>query len=295
MGTIKRMVTTDGFILASAIDATDIVEEARRIHNTSATATAALGRALSVASLIGTSTKADGGSVTLQFRGNGPGGTVVVVSDDHGNVRGYIQNPQTDVPRKSNGKLDVGGLIGKEGSLTVIKDLRMNQPYTGTVELLSGEVADDIASYFAESEQIPTACAAGVLVNPDGSVQCAGAYLIQLMPGSSASLAVTLEAAVLKAGPVTNMLRNGFTSEQMLSTVLEEFGVQDIEDKEVEYLCYCSRDRVEQALISTGEEELISMIEEQGEAEVTCQFCDKVYDFTSNDLKKLYEAAKPQS
>lgn len=292
MGNIIRMSSNDGFILASAIDSTDIVERAKNIHQTTATATAALGRALSVASLIGVSIKIPEGSLTMQFKGSGPAGTLVVVSDEKGNVRGYLQNPGADVPRKSNGKLDVGSLIGTPGYLTVIKDLRMSQPYIGTVELLSGEIADDVAIYYVESEQIPTACAAGVLVEPDGTVKCSGAYLIQLMPGGDPSAAEFIERTILKAGAVTDMLRNGHTPQSMLRNVLEGIELHQLEEAYPEYKCYCSRDRVEKALISAGKKELQSMADEQGNAEVTCQFCDARYQFSKEELLVLMESSK---
>lgn len=289
MSKMIRMRSADGYIVASAIDSTDIAEAARKIHSTSPTASAALGRALSIASLCGKMLKAKGGSVTLQFKGGGPGGTLIVVSDSEGNVRGYIQNPLVDVDRKPNGKLDVGGLVGSEGFLTVIKDLQMQQPYIGTVELLSGEIADDVACYFAESEQIPTVCAAGVLVNPDGTVKCAGAYLMQLMPGYPAEMSGKLESSVLKTGSVTQMLQNGLRPEQMLERAAGNMDLIFMEESEPEYRCYCSEDRVTRALISTGKEELTAIIEEQGKAEVTCQFCDRLYTFTGTELQTLID------
>lgn len=291
MGKIVRMRSEDGFLLASAIDSTDITAEAARIHGTSATASAALGRALSITSMIGKTIKAEGGSVTLQFKGGGPGGTMITVSDTDGNVRGYIQHPNADVPRKSNGKLDVGGLIGSAGVLTVIKDLRIGEPYGGTVSLISGEIAEDVAAYFAESEQIPTVCAAGVLVNPDGSIQCSGAYLLQLMPGHSEEIIERLERQVLDAGPVTEMLRKGASPEEMLRTVAKEENLVLLEELSVDYRCYCSHERVTGALISIGADEIRSMISEQGNAEVTCQFCDRVYSFSESELTEILQSA----
>jgi len=286
------MNSADGFLLASAIDSTDIAAEAARIHNTSPTASAALGRALSLASLFGKTLKVQGGSVTLQFKGGGPGGSLIAVSDNDGNVRGYIQHPNVDVPRKPNGKLDVGGLIGGEGNLTVIKDLRMETPYIGTVGLLSGEIAEDLAAYFAESEQVPTACAAGVLINPDGTVSCSGAYMIQLMPGYGAEKVDKLERQILQAGNVTDMLRDGLGPEEILRKVVADEELIVIEELDVQYKCYCSRDRVESALVSIGAEEIESLITEQGMAEVTCQFCDKVYNFTLDELNEILEIAR---
>ncbi|NLM61480.1 MAG: Hsp33 family molecular chaperone HslO [Clostridiales bacterium] len=292
LGKIVRMNSADGFLLASAIDSTDIAAEAARIHNTSPTASAALGRALSLASLFGKTLKVQGGSVTLQFKGGGPGGSLIAVSDNDGNVRGYIQHPNVDVPRKPNGKLDVGGLIGGEGNLTVIKDLRMETPYIGTVGLLSGEIAEDLAAYFAESEQVPTACAAGVLINPDGTVSCSGAYMIQLMPGYGAEKVDKLERQILQAGNVTDMLRDGLGPEEILRKVVADEELIVIEELDVQYKCYCSRDRVESALVSIGAEEIESLITEQGMAEVTCQFCDKVYNFTLDELNEILEIAR---
>ena len=291
MGKIVRMRSEDGFLLASAIDSTDIVAEATRIHQTSATASAALGRALSITSLIGKTIKAQDGSVTLQFKGGGPGGTLITVSDTEGNVRGYIQHPNADVARKPNGKLDVGGLIGTDGILTVIKDLGMGEPYIGTVSLLSGEIAEDVALYFAESEQIPTVCAAGVLVNPDGSIQCSGAYILQLMPGYDEQIIDKLERQVLKAESVTDMLRKGFGPEEMLRTILKEEDLVELEELSAEYRCYCSKERVTGALGSIGEKALRDMISEQGSAEVTCQFCDKIYNFSEDELTQILQFA----
>lgn len=292
MGKIIRMSSADGLLLASAIDSTDIAAEAAKIHGTSPTAAAALGRALSLASLFGKTLKVQGGSVTLQFKGGGPGGSLIAVSDIDGNVRGYIQHPNVDIPRKQNGKLDVGGLIGKDGNLTVVKDLRMESPYVGTVGLLSGEIAEDLAAYFAESEQIPTACAAGVLINPDGTVLCSGAYLIQLMPGYGAENVDKLERQIFQSGSVTEMLRAGLDPESILRKVVPDEELVVIEELTACYRCYCSRDRVAGALASIGANEIDDMIREQGMAEVTCQFCDKVYNFTIDELREILDIAR---
>ena len=220
-----------------------------------------------------------------------PRGTLITVSDTEGNVRGYIQHPNADVARKPNGKLDVGGLIGTDGILTVIKDLGMGEPYIGTVSLLSGEIAEDVALYFAESEQIPTVCAAGVLVNPDGSIQCSGAYILQLMPGYDEQIIDKLERQVLKAESVTDMLRKGFGPEEMLRTILKEEDLVELEELSAEYRCYCSKERVTGALVSIGEKDLRVMISEQGSAEVTCQFCDKIYNFSEDELTQILQFA----
>ncbi|MDL2288585.1 Hsp33 family molecular chaperone HslO [Oscillospiraceae bacterium OttesenSCG-928-F05] len=287
MDTIVRGTAGGGVILASAIRSTVLCERAREIHNLSPTAAAALGRVLSVTSMMGAPLKGEGMSVTLQMKGGGPGGTVLAVSDSGGNVRGYVANPQVDVPRKPNGKLDVGGYIGKEGGLTVIKDMNLKDPYVGTVELRSGEVAEDIAAYFAESEQIPSVVAAGVLVEGGVRVRAAGGYLIQLMPGYTEAMIDALEEAVAAAGPVTAMLDGGMGPEAILEALLSPFDFHRSETIPVEYRCYCDRERVERVLLSAGKDELQAMIAEQGGAEVTCQFCDAVYTFSEPELTAL--------
>ena len=209
-----------------------------------------------------------------------------MVSDSAGNVRGYVQDPAVDLPLKAPGKLDVGSAVGA-GSLTVIKDLNLKEPYVGTIELLSGEIADDIAAYFSESEQIPTACALGVLVDTDQSIACAGGYLIQLLPGAEEEVISAIERGVMEVGPVTEALRTGMGPRELLERVLRDFELEAVEESGVEYRCYCSRERVTRALISMGREELRSLIEEQGRAELTCQFCDKVYDYSREELEEL--------
>ncbi len=291
MGKTVRMISADGLIAACAIDATDIVERAREIHGTTPTASAALGRALAVASLMGGALKNERGSVTLRFDGNGAGGRILVVSECDGSVRGYAQNPLVDLERKPNGKLDVGSYVGHEGSLTVIKDMGMKDPYIGTVELIGGEVAEDIAAYFVESEQIPTACAAGVLVGRDGSILSAGAYLVQLLPGGTEEIAEQLEAAVMRAGTVTQLLTAGNGPEEILLTLLDGFDPKKIDEYDARYRCDCSLERVERALISSGRAALEEMINEDHGAEVTCQFCDRVYRFSADNLRTLLEKA----
>ena len=208
------------------------------------------------------------------------------MSDSEGNVRGYVQNPAADLPRKRPGKLDVGAAVGA-GSLTIIKDLNMKEPYVGTIELLSGEIADDIAAYFLESEQIPTACALGVLLDTDQSVLCAGGYLIQLLPGADESVIRTIEQGVARVGAVTEALRDGMTAKGLLMQVLSDFDMEVLEESPVEYRCYCSRDRVTRALISMGRKDLEELIADQGKAELTCQFCDKVYHYSKEDLEAI--------
>ena len=284
---IVRAISTDGMVQAAAICSRDLTERARQIHKTLPVATAALGRALAAASLMGNALKSDGASLTLQFKGGGPLGTVLAVSDNEGNVRGYVTNPQVDLPLRPDGKLDVGAAVGHEGTLTVIKDLHMKEPYVGTIDLLGGEIAEDIAGYFVESEQIPTACALGVLVDRDQSVKSAGGYLIQLMPGAGEDTIAKVEGGILAAGPVSAILEQNDDPEQLLRTVMSDFDLKILETCPVSYTCYCSRQRVERALISLGRQELEQMLSEQGGCQLTCQFCDAVYDFSADDLRGL--------
>lgn len=284
---IIRMLAKDAPLKASAITGRELVERARQIHKTLPTTTAALGRVLMGCSMLGNQLKEEKGAVTVQFKGGGPIGTVLAVSDCTGNVRGYAQNPDTDLPRRTDGKLDVGAAVGTDGFLTVIKDIGLKEPYVGTVSLLSGEIADDLTAYFAESEQVPTACALGVLVDRDQSVLCAGGYLIQLLPGADDSVIERVERRVMEVGPVTNALRDGVSARALLEKVLCDFDMEVVEESAVEYRCYCSRERVERALISMGREELSALIAEQGKAELTCQFCDRLYDFSKEELEML--------
>ena len=284
---IVRAITADGLVKAAAITGRGIVERARNIHTLLPVATAALGRTLMAASLMGDDLKMDGASLTLQMKGGGPLGTVLAVSDEAGNVRGYVQNPHVELMEKAPGKLDVGRAVGETGSLTVIKDLGMKEPYVGTIGLLSGEIADDIAAYFVESEQIPTACALGVLVGTDQSVTSAGGYLIQLLPGAGEDIITKIEAGVARVGSVSHALEGGLDGEGLLRAVLSGFELEILETHPVEYRCYCSRERVTRALISMGRGELTSLIEEQGRAELTCQFCDKVYRYSKEELEDI--------
>ena len=284
---IVRAITADGLVKAAAITGRDLVERARNIHTLLPVATAALGRTLMAASLMGDAMKIDGSSLTLQIKGGGPLGTILAVSDEAGNVRGYVQNPHVGLMEKAPGKLDVGRAVGETGSLTVIKDLGMKEPYVGTIDLLSGEIADDIAAYFVESEQIPTACALGVLVGTDQSVTSAGGYLIQLLPGAGEDIITKIEAGVQRVGSVSHALEGGLDGADLLRAVLSDFDLEILETHPVEYRCYCSRDRVTRALISMGREELSSLIQGQGQAELTCQFCDQIYRYSKEDLDEI--------
>ena len=289
MDQIIRVIAKDAPVKAMAITARDTVERARAIHDCWPVASAALGRLLMAASMMGAVLKAEEGSVTLRVRGGGPLGALTAVSDSGGNVRGYVQNPAVDVPRKAKGKLDVGAAVGGEGDLTVIRDLGMKEPYIGSVQLVGGEIAEDIAAYFVESEQIPTACALGVLIAPDQTVQAAGGYLIQLLPGADDAVVSAVERGVARLGAVSARLDGGMEPLELLQEVLADFELEVLETTSIEYRCYCSEERVSRALISLGREELDKLIREQDGAELTCQFCDRVYRYSGDQLRALRE------
>ena len=288
---IVRAISTDGMVQAAAICSRDLTERARQIHKTLPVATAALGRTLAAASMMGNALKSDGASLTLQFKGGGPLGTVLAVSDNEGNVRGYVTNPHVDIPLRKDGKLDVGTAVGHEGTLTVIKDLHMKEPYVGSVELLGGEIAEDLASYFVESEQIPTACGLGVLVDRDRSVLRAGGYLIQLLPGAPEGIIDRLEKEIMAAGPVTNLLMENDDPESLLRRVMKDFELEILETVPVEYRCYCSRERMAAALVSLGRKQLTELAEDPNGIELTCQFCDSRQRFTPEEIRELLEKA----
>lgn len=282
-----RAISKDGFVKATAVSTRLLTERARQIHKTLPVATAALGRTLAAASMMGNALKEEGASVTLQIKGGGPLGTLLAVSDNEGNVRGTVDHPDVDLPLRSDGKLDVGRAVGSEGTLTVIRDLNMKEPYVGSVGLLGGEIAEDLAAYFVESEQIPTACGLGVLVDRDQSVLAAGGYLIQLLPGAREDTICKVEGSLMAAGPVTGLLSKDADPEVMLRTALSDFDLEILEKSPITYRCYCSRERMERALISLGPEELEAMIAEQGSAELTCRFCDNVQHFTREQLEEM--------
>ena len=290
MDEIVRMMTRDGTVKAMAITGRALTERARQIHKTLPVATAALGRTLMACSMMGDMLKGEDDSLTLRINGGGPLGTITAVSDSSGNVRGYVQNGQVDLPRKGPAKLDVGAAVGRDGYLTVIRDLGLKEPYVGSVALVSGEIAEDLTSYFVESEQIPTACALGVLVDRDQSVLCAGGYILQLLPGADGAVIDRLEEAVGKLGPVTEVLRGGADARALLERLLDGMEPELLERSPVTYRCYCSRERVERAIVSMGAKEIQDMIDAQGEAEVTCQFCDQVYRFSREELEALRES-----
>ena len=288
---LVRGMSMDGFVKVVAIRSTELVRRGTQIQDTTPNATAAFGRALTAASMMGNMQKVENGSMTLQIRGGGPIGTITVVSDPEGNVRGCVPEPHVPLVEKFPGKLDVGATVGTDGTLTVIRDLQMKEPYIGSVQLISGEIGDDVTAYFVQSEQTPTACALGVLVDRDQSVKVAGGYLLQLLPGAPDDVIDRLEAGIQRAGAVTKMLEAGLTPEDILGQVCGDLGVVFMETTEVGYKCYCSRERVESALISLGKQELTEIAEEGKSFPVECQFCDTVYDFTPDDIRELIKKA----
>ena len=284
---LVRGMSMDGFVKAVAICSTETVRRGAQIHKTTPNATAAFGRALTAASMMGNMQKVENGSMTLQIKGGGPIGTIVCVSDPQGNVRGYVYEPNVPLVEKYPGKLDVGATVGTDGTLTVIRDLQMKEPYVGSIELVSGEIGDDVTAYFAQSEQTPTACALGVLVDRDQSVKVAGGYLLQLLPGAPEETIDALEKGIQRAGAVTAMLEQGMTPEDILGQVCGELGILFMETTPISYKCYCDRHRVEGALISLGKKELQQIADEGKTFPVECQFCDTIYEFTPEDLQGL--------
>ena len=290
MDQIVRAVTADGFVKISAVTARDTVERARQIHDLSPTACAALGRTLCGASMLGELMKEDDASLTIRVNGGGPAGSIIAVSDSNGNVRGYVTNPQADLPTRPDGKLDVGGLVGRDGMLTVSRDIGLKEPYVGSVELVTGEIGEDLAQYMVESEQIPSAVGVGVLIDTDRTVRAAGGFIVQLMPGAPESLIEKLETNILFMDQLTTVLdEDGIDA--VISQVLFSLDPREAERHPIEYRCSCSRERITEALRSVGRAELLDMAAEGRNTEVTCQFCDKVYEFTPAELTDL--AAQP--
>ena len=283
MDEIIKAISADGFVSISVVNSRNLTERARCIHNTTPVVTAALGRTLAASSIIGSTLKKQGASLTVRINGGGPVGTIIVVSDDEGNVRGFVQNPTADTPNKAAGKLNVGGIVGKDGMLSVIKDYLEKEPYTGATELVSGEIAEDFAAYFAASEQIPTACAFGVLVDRDRSVLTAGGYIIQLLPGANEGIIDTIEQNVATVGAVTNILKDS-DAEVLLNSVMSGFSPHILERCQVEYKCTCNRERFMAALLSLDKNELEDIRQKGEPVEVSCQFCEAIYVFEPDEL-----------
>ena len=279
-----RGISENGGIVFYGVDSTEIVREMERLHKTSAVTTAALGRLLTAASMMGIMLKSTRDSVTIQVRGGGPAGRLLAVSDGTGNVKGYVENPVVELPPREDGHLDVGTAVGRDGTLDVIRDLGMREPYIGQVPLTSGEIAEDITSYFAISEQVPTVCALGVLVDTDLSVRCAGGFIVQLLPGATEQEIDLLEQNIKAMPSVTAMLEQGKTVRDMLDMALQGFQPDILDSYHVTYRCDCSRERVEDMLRSLGRKEVEKLRDEDPIAEVNCQFCDKIYKVDLNEL-----------
>lgn len=289
MDKIIRCITSDGSLMASAIDSTEIVKVAQEVHQLTRTSCAALGRLLTGTSMMGAMLKSMDASVTVKVNGGGQLGNLVAISDSNGNVRGYVDHPEVDIPLKSNGKIDVGGAVGQDGRLAVLKDLGTGDPYIGQVNLVSGEIAEDITNYYAVSEQIPTVCALGVLVNKDtGMAMLAGGLLIQVLPGADDSAISKLEENLSQLDSVTTMLAKGMSPEEMCRTALQGFEVEKLDEFSVHYVCTCSKKRYAQALMTLGAEEVRNFpLNEDGNAEAVCHYCGKKYYFSKEELEKI--------
>lgn len=281
-----RGISENGGIVFYGVDSTEIVRDMERLHKTSAVTTAALGRLLTAASMMGIMLKSTQDSVTLQIKGGGPAGRLLAVSDGTGNVKGYVEHPVVELPPRADGHLDVGTAVGKDGTLDVIRDLGMREPYIGQVPLTSGEIAEDVTTYFAISEQIPTVCALGVLVDTDLTIACAGGYLIQLLPGATDAEITQLEQNIAAMPSVTELLRAGKKPEDMMELALKGFTPNVLDEREVAYQCDCSHERTEEMLLSLGKKELEKLRDEDPHCEVVCHFCHTKYQFDLNKLVK---------
>lgn len=292
MNKLIRMISEDGTLYVLALNSTEMVQEMQKIHNTSKVCSAALGRLLTAASLMGVLLKGDNDTLTLKINGGGPASPVVAVSNSKGQVKGYIGDGAVGLPLNSKGKLDVSGAVGKDGFLTVIKDLGLKEPYCAQVPIVSGEIAEDITAYYAASEQTPTVCALGVLVDPESeNVLLAGGFLIQLLPTAGEDTISLVEKGLENIKPVTTMLADGMTPEDICRAVLPEFTLQELDTENVEYKCDCSTERVTAALIGAGEQGLREMAEDE-QTEVVCHFCNKKYIFPRKAILKLIDEAK---
>lgn len=289
MGKIVRYITDDGSAFVIACDTTDMVSEMEQIHKTSAVVSAALGRLLTAASMMGDLLKGREDSITLKLNGNGPAGSLIAVADSSGNARGYVQNNIVELSLNDKGKLDVKGAVGTDGYLYVIKDIGLKEPFMGATQIVSGEIAEDVTNYFAVSEQTPSVCALGVLVNPDLTINCSGGFIIQLLPGCPEETISAIENAISEIPSVTEMLSSGMTADDIAKKAMNGIEINKLDESSIQYKCNCSRDRVEKALISTGRESLQEMAQSGEDTTVECHFCDKVYSFTPAEIKNLME------
>ena len=291
MARLTRAISADGSVMAMAIDSTDIAARIEEIHHTSAIVTAALGRLATAASMMGVMLKGEGDSVTVRVDADGPAGVLIAVADSRGFVKAYVENPVVELPLNARGKLDVAGAVGRNGYLRVIKDLGLKEPYSGQVPLVSGELAEDVTQYYAVSEQTPTVCGLGVLVNPDLTVRAAGGFLVQLLPFADDTAIDQLERNVKAIPPASAMIDQGMQPAEICEKLLEGLSPQILDDYLPAYRCDCSRERVERAVISLGKAQLDQLIEEDNGAELSCHFCGKRYAFSEQELRQIRDAA----
>ncbi len=290
MGRITRALSRDGSAMAMAISATDIVTRIEQIHHTSAVITAAAGRLAAAASMMGVLLKADKDTLTLRLDGGGPAGVLLAVSDSQGNVKVSVTNSVVELPLNKMGKLDVGGAVGRNGTLSIIREMGLKEPYIGQVPIVSGEIAEDITNYYATSEQTPTVCGLGVLVNPDLTVQAAGGFLVQLLPFADEKVIDRLEENIKDLPPVSSMIRDGMTPQDIVMKLLDGLKPDILDEYLPVYRCGCSRERTEEMLRSLGKKELDEIIREDHGAEVCCHFCEKKYQFTESELIALRDS-----
>lgn len=287
MGKIVRYITDDGSAFIIASDSTDMVAKMEQVHKPSAAVTAGMGRLLTAASIMGVMLKGEDDTITLRFNGNGPAGAVIAVSDSRGNGRISVENPIVELPLNSKGKLDVSGALGNSGYLYVVKDIGLKEPFIGTTEIVSGEVAEDITNYYAVSEQTPSVCSLGVLINPDLTVRSSGGFLIQLLPGCPDSIIDVIEKNISEIPPISSMIDSGMTPDEIAKKAMNGLKIEKLDEQTFEYRCNCSREKAQRALLSAGLETLKDMANDSKPTTVECHFCEKDYKFTPEDIKKL--------
>lgn len=292
MSKMVRAISDMGGVVISAIDSTDIVKRMEEIHKTSAVVSAALGRMLTASQLMASTLKSASDTITLRIKADGPIGLITVACDGRGHCKGYVENNIVEIPLRRDGKLDVGSAVGRNGQLYVVKDIGMKEPYVGSIPLESGEIAEDITAYYAYSEQIPTVCALGVLVNPDLSIKCAGGYLLQLLPGATEEEISLVENNIKNIPSITNFFESGHDVYDIINTVMDGFNPSILDETDVKYQCDCSRERVKKALISIGIKDLEMLRDEEDQIEMGCQYCDAKYYFTKKDLDNIIKSLK---
>ncbi len=292
MSKMVRAISDMGGVVISAIDSTDIVKRMEEIHKTSAVVSAALGRMLTASQLMASTLKSTSDTITLRIKADGPIGLITVACDGRGHCKGYVENNVVEIPLRRDGKLDVGSAVGRNGQLYVVKDIGMKEPYVGSIPLESGEIAEDITAYYAYSEQIPTVCALGVLVNPDLSIKCAGGYLLQLLPGATEEEISLVENNIKNIPSITNFFESGHDVYDIINTVMDGFNPSILDETDVKYQCDCSRERVKKALISIGIKDLEMLRDEEDQIEMGCQYCDAKYYFTKKDLDNIIKSLK---